>query len=600
MINSDTQSYPDLTLFPHSSRLHSAVIDRRYWNTRTAFDQHLEHKKLIERLSRLAPKHNFNLTTLIEHYETDPNKIRTWQSTSQEVIRNPNLQDACAKVYQIDTIGKRTDDSDEFSRSPFQIFLEYEQNVTRLKSALEQSTIHTPYFAQLQTQMQKEYDTIQEAKEQAKTEYSARIELKGILKRDKDRKYHSRSKTDPKYELTILPQSHIQAFESEHKLIFEKKLQRKTDKLTIFDQYVRHDETKKSLVELINTEFQKRGLHFNEDEEIKFDTIIDIQQKSMATYKAQTLITIQYNNTTIEIKQTQGQGLATPFIFALRSNEKRQTEKLYEPFIAKAEEFNPVFKDLQTLATHAQVSAELLKLGATYTKIEDVKDEPATHIYYPHMRPPLRVLKKKRAVANKVESKTGENIAILTGSNKNGKTTYPISIAQNTMLDQAGLPSFGGKGSTLIPRENILCVFANYYGSDEDEESRYSGECKYTRQILEKLTSNSLVILDEIGTGTDTDEAKQTIEEVIQSLATRQSIDVFTTTHFKDMAQKICLNHDNIQGLAFELGHNNQRTYKAKTGVAKTSSGSITAKRSGLGKENLRKVVNNWDKQKIK
>jgi DNA mismatch repair protein MutS2 len=262
------------------------------------------------------------------------------------------------------------------------------------------------------------------------------------------------------------------------------------------------------------------------------------------------------------------------------------------PLEARVLFFSKLFSDLRELGRISKLCEKLVsEHGAKYLEIADGGD---TQIRMDSMRPPQLVLAGKKVVANDVNMGIGNNVAILTGANGNGKSVYAISMAQNIVMAQAGLPIFA-RNATLVPRTNILSKFGDYEGNIEDGESRHTADCLAIANLLHKIGERDYVYLDEMGTGTDPEDSEVTLGRVFDLLKINIGSVFVSSTHYKDFARGLLEKHPEVNALAFEFDSRNRRTFRATPGIATTSGGDIVAQRKGLSQKDLDKIAKKWE-----
>ena len=121
-------------------------------------------------------------------------------------------------------------------------------------------------------------------------------------------------------------------------------------------------------------------------------------------------------------------------------------------------------------------------------------------------------------------------VLAITGSNTGGKTVSIKTIGLFSLIYQTGLPIPAEKGSSLPFFERIYADIGDEQ-SLEQSLSTFSGHLKNIVEILEKTKDKkSLVLLDELGSGTDPVEGGSLACSIISTLAERNCM-IFLTTH---------------------------------------------------------------------
>src|SRR5665213_198306 len=143
-------------------------------------------------------------------------------------------------------------------------------------------------------------------------------------------------------------------------------------------------------------------------------------------------------------------------------------------------------------------------------------------------RHPLLLAQGARVVPFDLSLTESERTFLISGPNTGGKTVLIKAIALLSLCVQAGIPPTVGEGSTIA-------IYDEIYADIGDEQSiaaslsTFSAHVKNLREILTGATNRSLVIIDELGSGTDPVEGAGLGGAVLESLTNRQSRTVVTT-----------------------------------------------------------------------
>ncbi|MEZ4501135.1 MAG: DNA mismatch repair protein MutS [Dehalococcoidia bacterium] len=131
-----------------------------------------------------------------------------------------------------------------------------------------------------------------------------------------------------------------------------------------------------------------------------------------------------------------------------------------------------------------------------------------------------RRLERGAFVPNDLELGAGADLVILTGPNMGGKSTYLRQVALIVLLAQSGW--YVPADRARIPLVDRLC---SRVGAQDDlaaGQSTFMVEMLETAAILHQATERSLVILDEIGRGTSTDDGLAIARAVVEHLHHRR------------------------------------------------------------------------------
>jgi DNA mismatch repair protein MutS2 len=140
----------------------------------------------------------------------------------------------------------------------------------------------------------------------------------------------------------------------------------------------------------------------------------------------------------------------------------------------------------------------------------------------PHSAVPVDVLPDENTFA-----------VVITGPNTGGKTVTLKTVGLLTLMSQCGLHVPARSGSQLSPFSEVLVDIGDEQ-SIEQSLSTFSSHIKNTIRILEQASPHALILLDELGAGTDPQEGAALARGLLQYLVERQ-LTCLVATHYPEL-----------------------------------------------------------------
>ncbi len=258
----------------------------------------------------------------------------------------------------------------------------------------------------------------------------------------------------------------------------------------------------------------------------------------------------------------------------LRSEEKKEIKRILKKLSslvsANVKQIDENFKTLVEIDRRQAVASFCLS-------IKGVKPEFKNYVELKEARHPLLLLSNTKAVPINVKLKRG---LIITGPNTGGKTVTLKTLGLLSLMAQSGF---------LIPAQESSCLifFKKWFADIGDEQSieqslsTFSAHVKNISEILKRADETSLVLLDELGAGTDPVEGSALAVAILNYLK-EKGAKVVATTHFTPV--KLFGYKDDYYEIASVLFDEVtlKPTYKLAYGIVGRSHALAVAQRFGL------------------
>ncbi len=123
-----------------------------------------------------------------------------------------------------------------------------------------------------------------------------------------------------------------------------------------------------------------------------------------------------------------------------------------------------------------------------------------------------------------------KNILIITGANAGGKTVALKTVALLSLMNQTAMPVPLDSGSSL-PYFDFIGVDIGDEQSIDTDSSTFSSQIKNISAIINEASSKSLVIFDEMGSGTDVEEGGAIAMAILDEMIERKTLTLISTHH---------------------------------------------------------------------
>ncbi len=346
----------------------------------------------------------------------------------------------------------------------------------------------------------------------------------------------------------------------------------------------------------------------------RIDSKMNALVRSEASKLTDTIITIRNNRLVLPVKseyKNQFKGVIhdqsssgeTVFMEPLSCFEMNNT--LQSIYIEEANEIEKILRELSEIVGLESNSLKNNLMIFTYLDIVFAKAKYA--IEYECSRPIITkdeinllnarhpLIPQKEVVGNNINFRDYRNI-IITGPNTGGKTVCLKTLGLLSIMAQSGI---------LIPvnEESKTIVFEHIFADIGDEQSieqslsTFSSHISKIIYIINHATENSLILLDELGSGTDPKEGASLAISIINHLRKRKLYSM-VSTHYSEL-KTYAFDLDDTINASVEFDVETLRpTYKLKIGVPGTSNAIQIASRLGLQQdiiEGAKKVSVSFD-----
>ena len=251
-------------------------------------------------------------------------------------------------------------------------------------------------------------------------------------------------------------------------------------------------------------------LPFKNNKKRKIKGVIYDQSATGLTVYVEPLKIIELNNQLIEL------------YYKLKKEKIKILKKLTSFFIPISNKIKTSFNILIHLDQHLTIVKLSYKIKGKRPKINT-----SNEILIEDANNPIFILNNKKSVPLNLKIKNNQ-ILILSGPNAGGKTIVLKSIGLYALMAQCGI--FISAKKIHLP---IFKTFMSDIGDNQslkNDLSTFSAHIKNLSYIISKANNSSLVLLDELGTGTEPNAAAALSQSILEELIKLKST-VIATTH---------------------------------------------------------------------
>jgi DNA mismatch repair protein MutS2 len=278
------------------------------------------------------------------------------------------------------------------------------------------------------------------------------------------------------------------------------------------------------------------------------------------------LETVETNNQLVQLREDE----AAEIVRILRELTER-LQRVREPLVLASE----TIAELDSVFARARFAQEFDAAIPEFSEGSELRLEAARH---PVLENKLR--KEDRAVVPmSLELGGEERVLVISGPNTGGKTVALKTTGIAALSAQSGIPVAAQRA--VLPFFDRVLVDIGDEQSIAADLSTFSAHMLNLKAMLEAATPESLVLVDEMGTGTAPEEGAALAVALLDEFRAKNCIVLATTHH--DRLKTYASTTPGVVNAAVEFDDVNLRpTYRLMVGVPGGSSGIAIARRLGI------------------
>lgn len=282
----------------------------------------------------------------------------------------------------------------------------------------------------------------------------------------------------------------------------------------IMDKYIKGNLSKYLSDAIITVRDNRYVIPVKQEYKNKFGGIVHDQSASGQTLYVEPEGVLVLNNRQQNLRAQEHQEIQR-ILKSLSNLTRDYQDEIYNNSSALAE--------LDFISAKSKLAKQMKAVEPTLTKNHEVKLKAARHpLIDPH-----------KVVANDIELGTTFDTMLITGPNTGGKTITLKTIGLLELMAQSGLFITANEGSKVG-------VFNEVYADIGDEQSieqslsTFSSHMDQIIKIMNHVNDDDLVLIDELGSGTDPEEGASLAISILDYLR-RSKAKIMITTHYPEL-----------------------------------------------------------------
>ena len=269
----------------------------------------------------------------------------------------------------------------------------------------------------------------------------------------------------------------------------------------------------------------------------------------------------------------------------LMGQEQTEIERILAEFSSEIADFsvqlNNNYRNITEIAFYFACAELSFKMNAIEPTIND-----NGYVVFDRARHPL--LDKEKVVPINIYLGEKFDMLVITGPNTGGKTVTLKTLGLFALMAQSGLQ---------IPADRAeVCIFDGIYPDIGDEQSieqslsTFSAHMKSIVGILTEASSESLVLFDELGAGTDPIEGAALAQSILENILSKKCL-CAATTHYAEL-KAFALNTENVSNASCEFDVNTLKpTYRLIIGTPGKSNAFLISSKLGVSDDIVKRAV---------
>jgi DNA mismatch repair protein MutS len=308
-----------------------------------------------------------------------------------------------------------------------------------------------------------------------------------------------------------------------------------------------------------------------------------------ATYTRKQTLTNAERFITLELKEHES------LVVNAQERIAELESSLFRQVCAEVSKNRPELLKAATALAYLDAIASFAEVGGAHSYVRPKILDSAELTIKAGRHPVLeRSVEEGSFVANDLELGTDDapQVALITGPNMSGKSTYLRQTALIVLLAQTG--SFVPAAEATVGLCDRIFTRIGLYDRIGSGESTFMTEMTETAQILHHATPRSLILLDELGRGTSTYDGLAVARSVLEYIHNHPQIHSKTlfATHYHELTELAGL-LPRLRNLHVEIAEEGTELvflYRISPGVALKSYGVYAAKIAGLPRPVVRRA----------